>query len=135
MSKINLLVEDSEREVKGSISEEKTLLNQEAMESFDWELEEQKLCNDDQCIFVPDDKELIFDGQLNLNTLADLLNRPIAQSSDQNVVYVGPPYTKHRDDLKSGRAPDFTLPSLDGEEYSLSDFEGNKVFLLVWASW
>ncbi|ACL70569.1 TlpA family protein disulfide reductase [Halothermothrix orenii] len=32
-------------------------------------------------------------------------------------------------------APDFTLTKLSGEEVSLSDFRGKKVFLNFWASW
>ena len=32
-------------------------------------------------------------------------------------------------------APDFTLLSIDGEEISLSDFEGKTVLLTFWASW
>ena len=33
------------------------------------------------------------------------------------------------------QAPDFTLPSLDGRDVSLSDFRGNRVAVLIWASW
>ena len=32
-------------------------------------------------------------------------------------------------------APDFTLPSLNGEEVRLSDFRGEKLILFMWASW
>lgn len=32
-------------------------------------------------------------------------------------------------------APDFTLPSLDGSEVSLSDYLGKKLILFMWASW
>jgi peroxiredoxin Q/BCP len=31
-------------------------------------------------------------------------------------------------------APDFTLPDLDGNLHSLSDYRGRKVVLLTWAS-
>ncbi len=33
------------------------------------------------------------------------------------------------------KAPDFTLTTLGGEDISLSDLEGKKVFLTFWASW
>ena len=32
-------------------------------------------------------------------------------------------------------APDFTLPSLDGEEISLASYRGRKVIVFMWASW
>jgi len=32
-------------------------------------------------------------------------------------------------------APDFTLPSLDDGQVSLSDYRGKKLVLFMWASW
>ena len=32
-------------------------------------------------------------------------------------------------------APDFTLPSLDGQEVSLSQYRGKVVLLSFWATW
>ena len=32
-------------------------------------------------------------------------------------------------------APNFTLPSLNGEEVRLSDYRGKKLVLFMWASW
>ncbi len=37
--------------------------------------------------------------------------------------------------IVGSRAPDFTLSTLNGEEISLSDLKGKKVFLTFWASW
>ena len=33
------------------------------------------------------------------------------------------------------KAPQFSLPSLDGHDISLSDYEGKKLILFMWASW
>ncbi|MBX9604973.1 MAG: redoxin domain-containing protein [Gammaproteobacteria bacterium] len=32
-------------------------------------------------------------------------------------------------------APDFTLPDIDGNLHSLSDYRGKRVFLTTWSSW
>ena len=32
-------------------------------------------------------------------------------------------------------SPDFTLPSLDGKEISLSSLRGRKTIVFMWASW
>ena len=32
-------------------------------------------------------------------------------------------------------APDFTLPTLDGEKTSLNDYRGKKLIVFMWASW
>ena len=34
-----------------------------------------------------------------------------------------------------GPAPDFTLPDMTGQKYSLKDFRGKLVFLNFWATW
>ena len=45
------------------------------------------------------------------------------QAEAENAIQVG------------SQAPDFTLPDAEGNEHSLSDFQGKYVFLDFWASW
>ena len=52
---------------------------------------------------------------------------PRERSSQQNVLASSP--------LIGKQAPDFTLPTLDGEEVSLSQFGGQPVLINFWASW
>lgn len=40
-----------------------------------------------------------------------------------------------KNDITYGKAQDFTITDLDGNEVSLSDFRGKKVFLNFWATW
>ncbi len=37
--------------------------------------------------------------------------------------------------IYGGKAPDFSLPGVDGKTVSLSDFKGKVVFIDFWASW
>ncbi|HBK79004.1 MAG TPA: hypothetical protein DDZ83_04830 [Nitrospinae bacterium] len=38
--------------------------------------------------------------------------------------------------INAGTAvPNFTLTSLDGDEVSLSDYQGKRLILFFWASW
>jgi peroxiredoxin len=37
--------------------------------------------------------------------------------------------------MASLQAPDFTLPDLTGEMHSLTDYRGQKIFMIAWASW
>jgi peroxiredoxin len=40
-----------------------------------------------------------------------------------------------RPPMEGLKAPDFTLPTLDGKEVKLSDYAGKIVFLNIWATW
>ena len=33
------------------------------------------------------------------------------------------------------KAPNFTLPDINGKQHSLADFKGKKILLITWASW
>lgn len=104
-------------------------------------LKAEGLCRDRVCLPVnPQHRdELVWDRQeeplVNLAELARKLGRVVAMSDDPAVWWIGdaprPPVAA----AKRPVAPDFTLPDLQGEKVSLSDFAGQKVLLVTWASW
>ena len=70
----------------------------------------------------------------NLVAFAQLVEQPIAHDEGLSVWYFGL-RSDQRLVLSSLKAPDFTLPDMNGKTHSLSDFRGRKVLLLTWASW
>jgi len=103
-----------------------------------WEVKPQGLCRGALCIPVPAGREAEFGGRdqrLNLSALARLLGQPAVHDEAGAVWYFGEAVRKRRDDLLSLKAPDFSLPDLDGRVHTLGEYAGRKVLLLSWASW
>jgi hypothetical protein len=97
-----------------------------------WQRKPEGLCRDDTCIIVPDE---VTDGPIEASLLADLIGRPLALDTAERVAAFGAPAGERADALRSGIAPDFELPDLDGTRHRLSDFRGKKVVLYAYASW
>ena len=74
------------------------------------------------------------DELFNLTAFASLVHQPVAHDVATSTWYFGL-RSDQQQGLASLRAPDFTLPDMDGKMHSLSDFRGKKVFLVTWASW
>ena len=101
-----------------------------------WELKDRGLCREGTCLPVQEPSNLLRNDKLSLTAVAERLDRPIALETDPPAAYLGPSQRNVKDTLRDGTAPDFTLPSwTEDSTVSLSDFEGRKIFLLVWASW
>ena len=67
--------------------------------------------------------------------LAGALRRPVATEAGHGLAVIGTPATEAAESMRSLRAPDFTLPDLDGNDVSLGDFAGRKRLLVAFASW
>jgi hypothetical protein len=103
-----------------------------------WELKPQGLCRDERCVPIPPgrrDQFLRADDFVNLAALARQLGQPVLHDDSHAVWFFGRSADTRRDALASLTAPDFTLPDIDGNLHSLSDYRGSKVLLLSWASW
>ncbi len=111
----------------------------ELRQSTGWEVKEEGACIGDLCVPIPDKRQEEFlrnDGALfNLTALARLLGQPTVHDETHETWLFGATASSRRDSLLSLRAPDFTLPDLEGRSYSLSDSIGKKILLVSWASW
>jgi len=106
-----------------------------------FEIKPQGVCRDELCFPLPKAKKQEFlrkgsgSGELfNLTAFAGLVHQPVAHDDATSTWYFGL-RSDQRQGLASLRAPDFTLPDMQGKMHSLSDFRGKKVLLVTWASW
>jgi hypothetical protein len=103
-----------------------------------WELKPQGLCRDELCVPIPAARhdEFVRSGEfVNLCSLAGQLGQQVVHDDSHSVWFFSESVDSRRDALASLKAPDFTLPDLDGKPHSLSNYIGRKILLLSWASW
>jgi hypothetical protein len=105
-----------------------------------FEVKPQGVCRDELCFPLPKARQQEFLHRrapvtwFNLTAFAALVHQPVAHDAALSTWYFGL-RSDQQQRLASLRAPDFTLPDMNGKPHSLSDFRGKKVFLVTWASW
>jgi hypothetical protein len=94
-------------------------------------------CKDDICVPTPPGKadRFVQGESINVSAFWDLMGKPAVRTADADVWLLGEGAGTRNDALLSLQAPDFTLPDLDGNLHSLSDYRGRRVLLITWASW
>ena len=100
-----------------------------------WTLKPEGLCQDDTCVLVPDRAALETPDGIDLAVLGDLLDRPVVVDADAGLAAIGTPRGLRRGAVDELRAPDFTLPNLDGGVTALSDHRSKKRLLIAFSSW
>jgi hypothetical protein len=106
-----------------------------------FELKPEGACLDEICVPVRQDEDSTIYirrqgvGWMNVTELARRVQQPYVVDHDQDVWSLGAIPAQRQGFLRSGIAPDFTLPDWRGNSVSLSDFKGKKIMLLTWASW
>lgn len=100
-----------------------------------WELRAEGLCRGDVCVPVRDREALLSQEGLDLEALAEVLDRPIVLDLAEGAVALGVAASERAAAMADLEAPDFTLPDLSGRMHSLRDHLGDKVLLIVYASW
>jgi peroxiredoxin len=96
-----------------------------------WECKPEGLCRGDECVPVRGDPGALID----LAEMASRIGRPYAAEPSAGVAVLGLAPGDVQAGLETGEAPDFTLPTLDGEPVSLHDSAGRKRLLVTFASW
>ncbi len=105
-----------------------------------FEIKPQGVCRDELCFPLPKARMQEFLRRrapltwFNLTAFAALVHQPVAHDAATFTWYFGL-RSDQQQALASRRAPDFTLPDMEGKLHSLADFRGKKVFLITWASW
>ena len=136
MATFTILSEGSETQVDASTAGGVLRASAEAVErALGWELREEGFCLGTVCYPLPPDAEPVTDDGVDLAGLAALIDRPIALDEAEGAAYLGVAARERSQALELLDAPDFTLPDLDGELHSLSDYRGKKVLLVAYASW
>jgi hypothetical protein len=104
------------------------LTGPDAERAIGWTPKPEGMCRDDLCV-----PTAVREGRVDVAAFWLSLGRPVVQAGD--VWALGAGADQRNDALAGLRAPDFTLPDLDGEPHTLSALRGKKVFLCTWASW
>ncbi len=104
-------------------------------EQLGWELKPEGLCRESTCIPVRDRDALVSEGELDLATLAELLDRPLALDADERCAALGAGHASRAAQMVTLEAPDFELPDVHGRRHSLSGQRGKKVLLIAYVSW
>ena len=129
-----ILYDDREAQIGGAQSRQDELwVPADQLEAASgWHQSAQGICQADACIPVPAGAGWVEGGAFNLSAFAAHRRQGTARDTERDIWSFGPAPESR---LRSGIAPDFTLPDFAGREHSLSDYRGKKVLLMTWASW
>ena len=102
-----------------------------------WSMKPEGFCKDEICVPTPPGKadRFVQGDSINVSGFWELMGKPAVRTVDSDVWLLGEGASLRNDALLSLEAPDFTLPDLDGNLHSLSDYRGKRVLLITWASW
>ena len=136
MDTLTLLDDGAAIELPARFSGESVRLQPRDMQrALGWELKPEGLCKDALCVPVRNAPELATPDGIDIAALARVLGRPLALDADERVAYLGASAAERGARLATLEAPDFTLPDLSGRRHALSQYRGNKVLLVAYASW
>jgi hypothetical protein len=122
-------------EVSASTTDGRVVLDADAVErALGWSVTDDGLCRDGLCVPTPPTWSTTAGGTV-LEDLADVLGRPLAVDLGERAAWLGVAADERARTLHTLTAPDFALRDLEGRVHRLADHRGEKVLLVVWASW
>ena len=96
-----------------------------------WSIKPEGACKEDRCVPLPSGGG--GERTVDARVLAERLGMPLVHDAASGLWCLGPEAGGRA--LTSARAPDLTLPDVDGTPFSLASLRGTKVLLVAWASW
>ncbi len=100
-----------------------------------WTLKPEGLCKDEICVPVRDAAAMSNGAAIDVAEFARVTGRNVVLDSSRNVVALGEQASNRAAAMATLNAPNFTLPDINGNMVSLSDFAKRKKLILAWSSW
>jgi hypothetical protein len=100
-----------------------------------WTLKVEGLCKGEICVPVRDSAAMSNGEAIDIAEFARVTGRNVIIDSDRNVLAMGEQASSRSASMATLDAPNFTLPDINGNLVSLSDFAKRKKLLLAWSSW
>jgi hypothetical protein len=100
-----------------------------------WTLKSEGLCKGEVCVPVRDAAAMSDGDAIDIAEFARVTGRSMLVDETRHVVAMGEQASSRSASMATLDAPDFTLPDINGNLVSLSDFENRKKLILAWSSW
>ena len=100
-----------------------------------WTLKAEGLCKDEVCVPVRDTATMSDGASIDVAEFARVTGRKTVIDAARNVVALGEQASARAESMATLDAPNFTLPDINGNLVSLSDFAHRKKLILAWSSW
>jgi len=100
-----------------------------------WSLKPEGLCKDEICVPVRDTAAMSNGSAIDVAEFARVTGRNMVIDASRNVMAMGEQASIRAAAMTTLDAPNFTLPDINGNLVSLSDFANRKKLILAWSSW
>jgi hypothetical protein len=100
-----------------------------------WTLKPEGLCKGEVCVPVRDAGAMSDGTAIDVAEFARVTGRNMVIDASRNVVAIGEQASSRAALMATLDAPNFSLPDINGNLVSLSDFANRKKLILAWSSW